>query len=196
MMEVLKYQCFTFSFSSNYQRADSDILFYGYRKPRMWAQYANNSSGICLVIDKSLFLKAIGKLSSKYDYCFDDNIAYEEKLPDFTTSRHVKNDVATYQKDLFFTKHLDWRDENEYRVVIISHEEQFNVGINLEGTNCFVKGLIMGPLFPYKAELIYRLNKSGLMEKICLYNSTAKYEGVNILHWPKDIAINYISSIL
>ena len=93
--------------------------------------------------------------------------------------------MGIYSKELFFVKHLDWRDEDEYRVLVISEEEQIRVKITCND-DCFIKGLIMGTKFPYKAELIYRLRKTGLMNFVCLYNSTAKYDGVSVAHWTEN----------
>lgn len=181
LKEMLEKQCHTFSFSSNFQRLESNIRFSGYKKPRMWAQYANNSSGLCLIIDKNLFLKCIND-SHDCQYCFDNYIEYQEILPDFTTQAINIHEIEKYQHDLFFTKHLDWRDENEYRVLVITEKEEFSIKIPCD-SHCFIKGVIMGPKFQYIAELIYRLRKYGLINYITLYNSSAKYDGITAIYF-------------
>ena len=51
-------------------RAD---YYYGYYRPRMWAQYAEQHQGVCLVFDKEKLLKCFEKsLSAKGDLYYGE----------------------------------------------------------------------------------------------------------------------------
>ena len=53
----IKDNCHIISFSQNYDIQEFGIE--GTNHPAMWTHYADNSNGVCLVIDKAAFIKKI-----------------------------------------------------------------------------------------------------------------------------------------
>jgi len=117
-----------------------DIYKRGFCKPIMWAQYAENHEGLCLVFEKDGLQKAISEQSGGCDIYQGDvhyinrpvvhdlnddtytiNIDYSEK---FGLKRYLRAHVRTYFKRLFFEKMEDWKDEDEYRWVLVKEEER------------------------------------------------------------------------
>lgn len=116
----------------------TDIYKRGFCKPRMWAQYGDNHSGLCLVFDWKklqdcieesfkdkywIIHRAVNYINRSIVPSFDDgdysiNIDYLEKYGfGQYTSVHFKQ----YHQRLFFEKLADWRQENEYRWVIATN---------------------------------------------------------------------------
>lgn len=115
----------------------SDIYKRGFCKPRMWAQYCENHTGICLVFDWQKIEKIVEERFScdflvlngavnyknrgivpsrnESDYCI--NIDYLERygFNDYA-SAHFKK----YYRRLFFEKLADWHQENEYRWIVVA----------------------------------------------------------------------------
>lgn len=108
----------------------------GYGHPRMWAQYADRHQGVCLVLDQKLLHERIlshfgeqrlffgpveylnsmrGPSSESPTGCYD--LVYLEDYVKRGLSEALEDHIRLFQKDLFFTKHKDWRDEWEYRWV-------------------------------------------------------------------------------
>lgn len=103
----------------------------GYARPRMWAQYADNHRGVCIVLDRAGLDLAIRERypdrnaswvrSGKVQYVEtpqEDVISSSVVLKSADQAREsVQEHFHRYAERLFFTKHVDWRDENEYRWV-------------------------------------------------------------------------------
>jgi len=113
----------------------NDIFKRGFCKPRMWAQYAGNHSGVCLVFDRHKLDTAISgqinkrHLTLKGDVNYRDrgvvgrldegeykiNVDYLEKLG---FDQYVSAHFQTFYQRLFFEKMNDWVHESEFRWVI------------------------------------------------------------------------------
>lgn len=134
-----------------------------YCRPRMWAQYGNNHKGVCLIFNKeklnSCFEKSsdIFKLySDKVEYLewldiinqdlsigFDEARTYIEDKNKFFEAL-VRNDFI---KSKFFKKHYDWRDEHEYRWLVISNKTT-DLYINFEDSlEAIVLGCDVKPVY-------------------------------------------------
>lgn len=98
----------------------------GYKKPRMWSQYGQNHAGICLVFSKKSLMATIQNELSEDYFIFDENLSYKEietesinVLDDtLTMNEIVSNNIREYYKNIFFQKDLDYKDENEFRIVL------------------------------------------------------------------------------
>lgn len=95
-------------------------------RPRMWAQYAENHKGICLMFEhKQLEQKVCDQLKAKATI-FSKKIEYKDIPP--KTSFSYESDMKFPQyiekyKDLcFFTKNTDWKQEQEFRYVLITNQ--------------------------------------------------------------------------
>jgi DUF2971 family protein len=107
----------------------------GYGRPRMWAQYAENHRGVCIVLDRESLNQAIrskypdhdgswvrdGRVRYVTSYDDPSSIAIEYREGDVQSS--VNEYFTRYGDSLFFSKHLDWHDENEYRWVYFDADE-------------------------------------------------------------------------
>lgn len=116
-----------------------DILRRGLARSRMWAQYADSHRGVCLVFDKARLIKAVAEhLSPRI--CFVGDVAYKDhyvvraaaphefminidELETLGPERYALLHLQRYHDQLFFEKLLDWRDEVEWRVVVLGEDE-------------------------------------------------------------------------
>lgn len=110
----------------------------GYAHPRMWAQYAENHKGVCIVMSRDILNQAI---RTKYrdqngSWVEDGKVRYVDTVPEDPATQAVKFDQEEYhiestvrnhftkfRDSMFFVKHVDWRDENEYRWVYYDADE-------------------------------------------------------------------------
>lgn len=138
----------------------TDYTGRGFALPRMWAQYATNNKGVCFILNKSLLEKEI---SGRFKIIYAGAITYVERykcfrftsktISDFSNqvlSRNTKDSIVAanffseypdYIKENYFTKLLDWRNENEYRIALFSRDGE-NLSIN--NLNHFLEGIIVG----------------------------------------------------
>ena len=99
----------------------------GYARPRMWAQYAENHRGVCIVLDRESLDQAVRRRYPDHDgsWVRGGRVKYETSRndPASMTIEYREGEVQScvneyftgYGDSLFFAKHVDWRDENEYR---------------------------------------------------------------------------------
>jgi hypothetical protein len=109
----------------------------GYARPRMWAQYADNHRGVCIVLRHAGLDRAIRQRypEENYSWVRSGKVQYVETAREDVISSSVVLNSADqaresvqehfhrYAERLFFTKHVDWRDENEYRWVYYDADE-------------------------------------------------------------------------
>ena len=99
-----------------------------WRKPRMWAQYAGNFRGACLIFNKNKFLNSIKNLREFViaNQVFYDDESAESLCPfmniscpqgEFDTFEYVKSELLKYPDRFLFCKNTDWFSEDEYRFV-------------------------------------------------------------------------------
>ena len=130
----------------------------GTNHPRMWSQYAQRGLGVCLAIDEDSFLKINSdKLNGKF--CKFETVQYEHKNGASITidapyaEGSEENRIKQYYQELFFKKHIDWKEENEKRLFGINLPEFLSIYGALE----FV---CLGPKF---------IRDEGLMTKLIEY---------------------------
>lgn len=108
----------------------------GFGHLRMWAQYADNSRGVCLVLDRELLHEAIrtevgdeglyhgrvayrnriGPIKGESDLAYPFILQYAEiEKKGFKAA--VDEHVHRFYEYIFLLKGSDWRDETEYRWV-------------------------------------------------------------------------------
>lgn len=127
----------------------------GTNHPRMWSQYAQRGLGVCLAIDEESFFNInTEKLNSKF-YRFEP-ILYEHKNGASITIEVPYADgkeeslIKLYYQELFFKKHIDWKEENEKRLFGIDLPEFLSIYGALE----FV---CLGPKFLKDETLMIKL---------------------------------------
>jgi hypothetical protein len=118
--------CLDRPFNEGYNRSRR-----GYSRPRMWAQYAENHKGVCIVIDRAGLDRAIHLRypDQRASWVLAGKVEYVETARDDPATLAIvlraDNDIEASVQDhfsefadrLFFVKHVDWCDENEYRWV-------------------------------------------------------------------------------
>ena len=127
--KYIKEKCHLLCFSQNY-----DICGFcheGTNHPAMWAHYADNSNGVCIVIDKETFVKKNKEIFDTHYYKFedvdydffntpkDDKIEYKTDTPEEFIKRNWK--------ELFFLKHKDWENEDEHRLFIMDFDGKLSI---------------------------------------------------------------------
>ena len=131
----------------------------GFALPRMWAQYGNNNTGVCFIINKQRFLSKINN-SLKYR----SQVIYHEKVeykpfyePQTLSSSEIKElnnyfltddpildykFLASNKKFMrysYFQKTMDWIQENEFRFLAYSETPIF-----VDGLSDFLAGIVVG----------------------------------------------------
>jgi hypothetical protein len=139
----------------------------GYARPRMWAQYAGNHTGVCIVINRDGLDHAIrSQLGGRENSWFVSGpVEYvDQPVQDPSTqsvqvsevdSRSIADLVRDYfyehRERIFFVKHSDWRDEAEYRWVFYDpdemHKEQRGPREAFVNINGHVAALVLGADF-------------------------------------------------
>lgn len=110
-----------------------DILLRGLSKPRMWAQYADLHRGFCLVFDKEILLQ---KVKKQFEVVFFGEVTYKNRswmtrlepgpfMIDYDLLQRIGIDdycrlhTLQYIQELYFEKLEDWKDESEWRLVVM-----------------------------------------------------------------------------
>ncbi len=137
------------------KKSDDRDIRSGYGHPRMWAQYADSHKGVCLVVDHKALHENIVKMAGDrplfhgpVNYLnsvsgpndLSNHIAYIEDIYEKGMSHIVEPHLKENSESLFFTKHLDWRDEWEHRWVLRTEEESAEY-VSIK--NC-LKAVILG----------------------------------------------------
>ena len=137
----------------------------GYNHPRMWAQYAENNTGVCLVFDKDEFDNNFETLYKnkinfhrEVEYLnsglgteihtdgipFDPYAIFYEKLLNDGFNNYLYNHIKLHFKSLYYTKHTNWSEENEERYVLINESDN-NIFFPIQNS---LKGIIITEDFP------------------------------------------------
>lgn len=121
----------------------------GWARSRMWAQYADNHKGVCLIFDKESLVKSF---ENAFDLCetYCKEVTYTNNL--YPLQESLKQDcktlLASEQIDFLFQKCQDFRDEQEFRLLLINKNLKKNdelVSFSISDSLC---GVIPGARFP------------------------------------------------
>jgi hypothetical protein len=138
-----KLSCFSMDAEGLAGNHIQEIFKRGFCKPRMWAQYSDNHSGVCLVFHLEKLKKLIGNefhegnliisgpvkytnriiirdLNNPDDQQYTINVDHLEKVG---REAYVEAHLRTHCQRLFFEKMTDWRDESEWRYVVFTQTE-------------------------------------------------------------------------
>jgi len=146
----------------NHLKDKFDSFNRGSAHARMWSHYAENHTGVCLVLDGNALFEGVNKCLSPGEevYCGPINYenvssrdfkAYElvtteaelESITEENLQELIRNHVRRFYDQLFLTKFLDWSSENEYRF-LINNIRPGNKYLSLEGA---LKKVILGSDF-------------------------------------------------
>ena len=129
----------------------------GYEKHRMWERYASNFAGVCLILDRSKLKTSKNETLLSCNY-----INYLSNLYSVLYDKNEESKLLDQIDETYFHKHLDFRDENEFRFLINCENTEY-----LDISNALV-GIIYGP----KSE--------AALYKNIIKNSFSKYSLVHI----------------
>ena len=159
----------------------------GFEIDSLWGYYAEKGNGACLVFDKS---KLILQLKGKKEFHRYGQIQYTKN---FTNAVFFEDGVESVNKqierryrDIFFTKSMDWRMENEYRFLIRSEQDNNDF---LEYEDALIAVIICMPLAKSIIETCeYQILKKCVGVPILQYhtslgNKTLTVVGEDVL-WP------------
>jgi hypothetical protein len=143
-----------------------DIHDRSYGKPRMWAQYAGNHTGVCLIFDKTALHKDIQASCGPREALMSGNVEYGDFFAVSNTRNFPRymeafslsgNSIVTeglepallrhrdaYSDVFFFQKNKDWEHENEYRSIIRGDSD---IPIFIPIQNC-LRAILLGTDFP------------------------------------------------
>lgn len=161
---IIKKQVVFSSFCCNSSKNGNPT--YGYSRPRMWSQYGEGHKGVCLVFSKTDISNTLEHDYGSESYViFQDSMKYKDNL--INGSRHhclcadkdtfeidtpynyACKHIEAYYQDMFFFKQMDYKDEHEYRIILLTKGdralEENGIYINIESS---LKGIILGDRFP------------------------------------------------
>jgi Protein of unknown function (DUF2971) len=113
-----------------------EIFKRGFCKARMWAQYADRHTGVCLVFDRQKLNESVEKRFGVSHQIFRGPVNYVDRgviqrLEDHAytidvdhlqlvgSQNYARDHLLTYYQRFFFEKLRDWRDESEYRWIVV-----------------------------------------------------------------------------
>ena len=132
-------KCGIICFSQDYNEKGFSIS--GVNHPALWAHYANNTNGVCIVIDKDMFIKKNENILAKCFWRFE-SVDYEfVTAPNIDYNGEINSEfIENFYKTLFFIKHKNWQNEHEYRLFVMDCDEKMSI-------NGCVKQVVLGNKF-------------------------------------------------
>jgi hypothetical protein len=206
IMEEWKVSCFTLdSLIQNDTTEESLIRMHaaflapGYARPRMWAQYADNHKGICLLFDKNTIDTKMQQTFA--DRCFSGQVAYDGEIfvslslfpppataliTDLKNLRAVdaaRKYVFDHHVALFLRKNPDWAHETEYRWLIHSTVQEVE-GISIDGA---IQAVLLGVDFPkiYEPSIIPLCKELRIPAKRILWHNGIPKTEFETIYEPK-----------
>jgi len=132
---------------------------YGYYRMRMWSQYGEAFYGVAIALSATSLVKRLHERLGQNAFIISDHVEYVDNLyaedlavsmldgnklwgedMDIYANEYVKKNI----RNIFFTKHIDYEDENEYRIVVHDPDDKFEY---LDISKC-VKVVILGDRVP------------------------------------------------
>jgi hypothetical protein len=154
-----------------------DIYLRGFAKARMWAQYADNHTGVCLVFDRAKLLQATKQHFGQHAL-HHGNVSYRDAplvrgldhhefminldlYESLGPQEYARLHFQRHHRALFFEKLADWRDEAEWRILLLTdtHENRY-----LPYGDSLVGVMHGDATDPDTSELIMSITKSSKIE--------------------------------
>lgn len=137
--KYIKNDCSVICFTRNYM--SGEICELGGNHPAMWAHYADDSNGVCIVLDENSLIENNKDLLANIFHKLEDVHYVLNCSPDNRIVEHDYLNVSDFltenYRELFFKKHIDWFYEKETRLLI----ESPKVYLNIKGA---IKYIILG----------------------------------------------------
>jgi len=158
-LDEWKVLCLTKNIRTQTSKGNSFLFQKGYCRPRMWAQYAENHRGVCLIFDGKRLHENIKKYATdKQCRVFHGPVSYKNayKLPGYLDisnfmkfgEKEIRNYYLKFYKEIFLSKYLDWKNESEYRW-LIHNQTPASDYVSIEGA---LTSVLVGMDFPVAYE--------------------------------------------
>lgn len=150
------------SLSMNY-----DSYIQGCMSAMMWGHYGDKRRGVCIEFDYAkmpLNPKDMFHAPVKYKNVLHKDIYLSNDLKTITD---IENYIITHRQEIFFTKQIDWKGENEYRIISkkldyldISNAITAVYLTSSESTECILVEKLVNRTIPVKQ--VFYTNQSGM----------------------------------
>ena len=158
-LDEWKVLCLTKNLKSRTTEGNSYLFQKGYCRPRMWAQYAENHKGVCLIFDGRQLHENIKRHASKKQCkVFHGSVSYRNahispgylNITNFIKSgeNELRDYYRKFYKEIFLFKYQDWKNESEYRW-LINNETITEEYVDIEGA---LTSVLVGMDFPVAYE--------------------------------------------
>ena len=168
MREAAKLVCFTKDDGDKLPTAiDNFTLYKGYGKARMWAQYAESHSGVCIVFSMDELYRSFNEgiiaeykdepwcSTEAYRLVHGDVVYSDDRYPHQLDAWLDANDEGVTNADAieylreratnyFFSKLEDFRDEQEYRIAVYGEGMPKDTSLTVPFKSQAIKAVILG----------------------------------------------------
>ncbi|WP_394165529.1 DUF2971 domain-containing protein [Neptunomonas phycophila] len=128
-----------------------------YGKPRMWAQYAGDHTGFCILLDKENFQSCVQKHVSEAKHLIHGKVQYTDSLSQLSGGILIEygsnNQLENYLFEIinenfmlnsvYFKKDIDWENESEIRWLLYSNSENDTL-VEIDNS---IKAVVLGYKF-------------------------------------------------
>jgi hypothetical protein len=181
------------SFCMHNKELDQDD-FLGMIKPRMWEQYGDNYRGICLSFRRDALLSTIDDQLGRGNNIFNMECLYlplhQMELEKETIRWELLSGadditfpevfIRAFSKQLFFTKHVDYRDENEFRIAALRKQKYVYIDISNS-----IHSMVFNGKTPPSKGLMRKMLVSAATYNCRLTQLVWSYKRVMIWHHPQ-----------
>lgn len=157
LRRYVKVACFTQDYELPDNALDADA-FRGWAHPSLWEHYGGRHGGVCLRFDRVKLVEQFRSQLCSRGQCFHGPVEYPiqrlsvlpsepldvDQVHEFGTDAVVSRYIEKHYRTLFFAKHHDWANEQEYRL-IMNEPSALPAYVNID--NCLT-GVLLGDLFP------------------------------------------------
>ena len=127
--DYVRTKCSVISFSQNYEV--DFVCREGSNHPALWAHYADDSKGVCIVLDRDSLLEVNKNRLEHVFYKLEDIEYTWNHSPSLKVSEEKYSSVSEFvqknYRELFFKKDIDWTNEGEARLFLESPQEYLNI---------------------------------------------------------------------
>lgn len=127
--DYVRTKCSVISFSKNYEV--DYVCREGSNHPALWAHYAEDSKGVCIVLDRDSLLEVNKNRLEHIFYKLEDVEYTWNHGPSLKVSKEKYSSVSEFvqknYRELFFKKDIDWTNEGEARLFLESPQEYLNI---------------------------------------------------------------------
>lgn len=154
MRRYVRIGCFTRDFEGPSPFMDPDATR-GWAHPALWAHYGRNHSGVCLEFDRPRLIQQMSAQLSDRGRLITGDVSYDvdafpkaagldyEQIEEFGLDAAVWAYLYQDRDYLLFTKHTDWSNEQEFRLLCLGRSAE---PVELDVSDCLT-GVYFGDSF-------------------------------------------------